>query len=543
MRVGSLAHADWLVPVAWIVASSVAAVALSRWHARRRRRRLIGDGTTRPTPRQLVSDAALLIALTALGAALLGPRIGERLVVSSAAGVDLVVLVDVSRSMDAQDNPPSRLDRARRGVAEVLDRLEASDRVALAAFAGRGVLLTPLTPDRQALLDWVDALDSQWIQPASSDLAAGIDAAVTAFELGSERPRVIFVVSDGEDPRRADELGVGAALGVEARVVALALGSERGAAVPDRGVPLRDAFGRLVVSRRHAERLARLSRATGGAQFAADEWGSIDFAAAVREIRRDVGTLPGQRFERRVLAIRVAPFAVLALALLLLEGLPRSRLRSPGRVAIGLVGLLALLGFASPEIERPDDPGVANTTRALEGLLRRQPNDPLLLLELGRARLGAGQHAGAARAFLAAAIYAADPATVARAHYSRGVAELERSQLGMARDAFFEALAFDPSDRRARFNLEWTLLALATRPPESPQPGRDPAGPEPPEAAREPRPPAARESQAQQTRPARLDAAARARSLNRIVDHVGASLRAAARGGPSERRRSSGPAW
>jgi Ca-activated chloride channel family protein len=553
MSVAQLAHADWLFNICWIVAVSAGAVTLSRWHARRRLERLIGDEMPLPPARQRVSDAALLVALIAVGTALLGPRIGERRVGVASSGVDVVVLIDVSRSMDARDNPPSRLDCARRAVAEVFDRLESSDRVALAAFAGRGVLLAPLTPDREALLEWVNALDSQLIAPSSTDLAAGVAAATEAFELGSERPRVIFLVSDGESSRRTAEVGVGAALEVEARVVALAVGSEIGAGVPDRGAPLRDAVGQLVVSRRQSESLARLSATSGGTLFEADEWGSIDFAAAVRTIRRDAGELPGQQVHRKVRAIRVAPFAALAFTLLLLEGLPRKPRRFGAPAATALLGLLALLAATPAETEEPfGDTTPPTTAEALESLLRHSPRDPILLLELGRSRLAAGQREGAARAFLAAALYARDPLTAARAHYSRGVAELERTELERARNAFFDALAFDPSDSRARFNLEWVLLSLSLRPPDAPLPTtrseRDEAEPdehnepEPTDERALPVPKEVRE-QPQQQRRASLDAAARARSLERVEDDIDRSLRAAARSESPGRRRSSGPSW
>ena len=195
MTIERLAHPEWLVPVLWILALTGLALSWARLRARRMRRLLLGEGFHWPR-RRFESDAALLIALAAIAAGLLGPRIGERTQRFTSSGVDVVFAIDVSRSMGARDLPPSRLDRARRGVAELIARLRPADRAALVAFAGRGVLLSPLTPDRGALLEMIAGLDTELIAPPSSNLGSGLRAALEAFEPGGERPAVVFMLSD-----------------------------------------------------------------------------------------------------------------------------------------------------------------------------------------------------------------------------------------------------------------------------------------------------------------------------------------------------------
>jgi tetratricopeptide (TPR) repeat protein len=97
--------------------------------------------------------------------------------------------------------------------------------------------------------------------------------------------------------------------------------------------------------------------------------------------------------------------------------------------------------------------------------VQERPGDPRLLIELGLARLERGRHPAAERALLAAALSAREPSLAALAYYDLGVAALEQGHLEAARNAFFDALALDPSDRQARFNLELTLIALAKRAP------------------------------------------------------------------------------
>jgi Mg-chelatase subunit ChlD len=282
-----LAHPEWWTPALLLLLGAAAALAGARLLARSRRRRLGPLGSPAPAGLPLASDVALLVALACVVTALLGPRLGEKLVRVPASSVDLVLLLDVSRSMDARDVPRRRLARAQHAAEQLLARLAPGDRAALAAFAGRGVLLTPLTPDLAALALLLGALDSGLLEPPSSNLGEGVRAALAAFEAGSERPRVLFVLSDGEDPEQRTETGVADAVRAEVRVLSAALGTEAGAAVPNRGAALRDENGALVISRRRAERLARLAAATGGEAYRGDAWGGFDFDAAAAAIRRD----------------------------------------------------------------------------------------------------------------------------------------------------------------------------------------------------------------------------------------------------------------
>jgi Ca-activated chloride channel family protein len=527
-----LAHPEWGTPALLLLLGAAAALALARLLARSRRRRL---GRPAPAGLPLASDVALLVALACVVTALLGPRLGEKIVRVPASGVDLVLLLDVSRSMDARDVPPTRLARAQRAAEELLERLAPGDRAALAAFAGRGVLLTPLTPDRAALVELLGALDSELLDPPSSNLGEGVRAALAAFEAGSERPRVLFVLSDGEDPEQRTEIGVAEALRAEVRVLSAALGTETGAALPNRGAALRDESGALVISRRRAERLARLAAASGGEAYRGDAWGAFDFDAAAAAIRRDTGVAPGQPVERRVRAVQVLPLAALAFALLAAEAaLPLLRYRRRALPAAALAAACALLAGVSG-VERGD------LLSDLETRVRERPGDPRLLIELGLARLARGRHPAAERALLAAALSAREPSLAALAYYDLGVAALERGDLEAARNAFFDALALDPSDRQARFNLEWTLMALAKRAPpplpEARKPGQE--GEKPRAKRREPEPGPADEEAAAPL----PDEAQRRRWLDRVRDDPTHALRAAAR---AQRRAGSGrgaPAW
>jgi Ca-activated chloride channel family protein len=549
-----VAHPEWTAAVAAALALAAAGLAAARHRARRRARVLLGPGADRIPG--AAGDAALWLGLALAGVALLGPLLGERRVWRSVSGVDVVVLLDVSASMLASDAPPSRLDRARETARRALVALGPGDRAALAAFAGRGVLLTPLTHDHAALVELLPALDPDLLQEGGSRTGAGLRAALEAFEAESARPRVLLLLGDGEDPERS-ELPLAALSRAGVRVVAAAFGSEAGAPVPEGTGWLRDAAGETVISRRAREPLLRLSEATGGELLVADRFGAIDDARAVAALRRDAGSAPGERALRRVPRDWSAALAAAALLVLGLElaapGRPTRRAAALGAPAVVLALASALASNA---------PGALD---ALEARVRARPDDARALLELGLARADAGDPDEAARALFAAAARARDRGLAALACFDLGVVELSRGRLEAARDAFYDALAFDASDREARFNLEWTLRALGAKPPpaagagrdeaappsDAPVPTPDPGGRGPDEADPSPASPAAQpeprphaEGSPAARSPTALAPEAVERWLERVTDDPHRSLRSAAeRAQPDEARSSRAPRW
>jgi Ca-activated chloride channel family protein len=580
--VSNLVHPEWLVPAAALLLGVALALGLARRRARRRLSRLMHEGASAPSA--FTRDAALLLAFAALLAALIGPRFALRERRMPASGVDVALLVDVSRSMEAADTPPSRLARALRAADELLAQLGPGDRVAIAAFAGRGVLLTPLTPDHEAMRELLGGLDTELIQPRGSALAAGVRAALAAFEAGSERPRVLLVLSDGEDSGGGRELPTGEANRAEVRVLAAGFGREEGAMLPDHGASLLDAGGLPVVTRRSMAPLERLAEASGGEVFRADASGTLDTQRVARALHRDAGRAGGF-VVRRERAPLVLPLAALAFALLLLEGLPAPRAPRLGRRAAAAAALCLLT--AGPlaqgreaaaqrgEAERrraPAESGREAAAQRGEAERRRAPAESgreaaaqrgeaerrraparevaLRLQRAGLARLERGDAEGAIRALRAAALATREPALAALAYYHLGVSHLAAGELEEARLAFFDALALDPEDAAARFDLEWTLAALARRPPPPPAQaaGEKPAVKRPQPAPEAPPRSEAEPAPGQKREPAQvpptLSGEERRRLLNRVPDDPSRALRLTARsdlGGATAR--GEGPAW
>ena len=550
-----LVHGDWL-PIAAAVWIAVAgAVVVSLRLARGRRERLLGRRAPASDRR---ADVLLLLAWLLVGVGALGPRIGTETIRVPASGVDVVVLVDVSRSMLARDVAPSRLARARRAADELLGDLGEADRAALAAFSGRGVLLTPLTPDKDALRALLPAVDPTLITPGGSRLARGVDAAIPAFGIADTRPRVLVVLGDGEDPEEHAELGEAALRTARIRVVAAAFGSAAGAAVPAARGTLLDARGRPVVSRARPETLAQLATATDGRLLETDSAGRLDRRALLAAVRRDAPRAGAGFVERRVPILRSDACALAALVLLWIEA-ARLRPRRLRRRAVLAASAATLLGAA--EADAPGDAGE--------------------LLREGVARAERGELAEAERAFFAALSSARDSETAADAYFDLGVAALERRDYEAAKRAFFDALAVRPGDRETQYNLEWTLIAEESeapaggaadpddardegrerpsegreettpdepRPEPATEPGRDEENGErgtdaPAEARSEPRERPDRDGAAGRRNPVELDPEAAERWLQAVEDDPQRSLRTRARADDARGRRSRGPTW
>ena len=535
-----LAHAAWAPALlgAWAVLALLVAAAWLR--ARVRLARL---GAGRPGAggaRDLVLGGALL----ALALALLGPQLGTRRVALPADGIDLVVLIDVSRSMDAADAPPSRLARARGAARAVLRGLAPGDRAALAVFAGRGALLTPLTHDALALVELLPALDTEWMSDRGSRLAAGLEAALGAFDPESPRPRIVLALGDGERGQLVPDSLRDELLLRRVRVVAGAIGSEAGAVLMGPAGPLRDWSGEAVVTRRETRGFERLARASGGALVVSDAFGALDAGALLAAARSGLEPGPGGMLVREVPATWSALPAALAFALLLGEVLAGAGFRVAAGVLLrrGSLAALALLALAANPGER----------EVLEAEVARRPDDARLLIALGVARAEAGDLEEARHALAAAVARARDPEEIALASYDLGVALLGLGDFAGARDAFFDALAHAPDDRDAKFDLEWALRAQEREPQAPPadasqQPPREPdasaASDAPAGGERDPTPPSAETGAAEseaEPQPGRLDAEAVERWLESVRDVPPPAWRHAGETGPAAR---SGPQW
>ncbi|MBW2312442.1 MAG: VWA domain-containing protein [Deltaproteobacteria bacterium] len=148
--------------------------------------------------KRFLKGILLIFALSALLFSLAGPRWGSHYQEVSREGVDIMILVDVSRSMMVEDVKPNRLERARREIIDFLKVIQG-DRVGLVAFSGAAFVQCPLTLDYAALQMFLTALQPGLIPVPGTDMGAALEAGLSAFDFKTGTDKVILLITDGED--------------------------------------------------------------------------------------------------------------------------------------------------------------------------------------------------------------------------------------------------------------------------------------------------------------------------------------------------------
>ncbi len=218
-----------------------------------------------------------LLYVGLLGAALLGPAYGLTKHAVRTAGKDVWLLVDLSRSMDAPDVAPSRLQKVKAELAALVRRFPA-DRLGLVVFSGEAYVQCPLTYDQDALQLFLSTLQTALVPPTGTDLVPPLElvlsrlgppAPETALPQAPPRATVLVLVTDGEDFGDNLEPTVRVLARSATRVFTVGVGTAEGSRIPapaGQGY-LRDARGRDVVTRLVTPPLRRLAEQTSGQYF------------------------------------------------------------------------------------------------------------------------------------------------------------------------------------------------------------------------------------------------------------------------------------
>src|SRR3989442_15237921 len=202
---------------------------------RRRRRALEAFGDLRLLRRlsasaslekRIIKSSLVVVAALFLILALARPQWGGKLETVTRRGVDVIVAVDTSLSMLAEDVKPNRMAQARAAVGSFIDLLRG-DRVGLVAFAGTSYVACPLTLDYTAARMFVDVLDVDLIPIQGTAIADAIQAAVAAFRPGERRYKVLVLITDGED-HEGNVQAAARAAGAEGGVIYAAGGGSPG---------------------------------------------------------------------------------------------------------------------------------------------------------------------------------------------------------------------------------------------------------------------------------------------------------------------------
>lgn len=216
----------------------------------------------------------LLLAVVFLVFAAARPQWGTHAVMLKREGLDIMIILDTSSSMEAEDMKPSRIEKAKQEIRGIVERL-AGDRIGLVLFAGQSFIHCPLTLDYSAFNIFMDVVSTDIIPTPGTAIGNSIETALTAFDQKQRKYKVAILLTDGEDhdtkpleaAEKAREMGV--------RVFTIGIGSVRGEPIPiknRRGDVVgykKDEDGSVVMTRLDELTLQQVADITGGVYYRA----------------------------------------------------------------------------------------------------------------------------------------------------------------------------------------------------------------------------------------------------------------------------------
>jgi len=433
----SFGRADLLL---WLLLVPLAAWLIWRGEKQRRQRLSMvggpsgqGSGVRLSKPFTMAKAGLLVFSLLALVLALAKPRWDFVWTDVKRHGSDIVIAVDVSQSMTAQDVSPSRIERAKHEILDLLPMLKG-DRIGLVAFAGDAFVECPLTEDYGAVRMFVSFLGPDLIPLQGTDLAGAINTSLKALfdgspgGPGSSEGRAIVLITDGEDQEPNAEKAAAKAKEKGVKLYALGIGSPEGAPIPEpNGGFKKDSQGNMVITKPNEAALSKLAASSGGVYARSVAGGGDLERIYLSGIRKQVAQREYQATREKLWFERFQWFVGAALVALALEFLLRDvRL-------LATVLFMTVASFGAPEA-------------------KASPLAELYNQSVDRYRKG--DFAGAARGF-AAAGDSTDQALAERALFNLGNTQVELGKLDEAIKAYENALALDPNDQEAKDNLEY----------------------------------------------------------------------------------------
>ncbi|MBI2420280.1 MAG: VWA domain-containing protein, partial [Ignavibacteriales bacterium] len=178
-----------------------------------------------------IKNALIILAITFVILGFANPQLGTRVEEVKQVGIDVVICLDVSNSMLAEDLKPNRLELAKREIGDMMKRLQG-DRIGLIVFAGDAYVQFPLTSDYSAANLFLNAVDVNSVPRPGTAVASAISLAVKSFDQHSKTQKVVVVITDGEDHEGNITEAISEAKDNNVVVYAIGMGSPQGAPIP-----------------------------------------------------------------------------------------------------------------------------------------------------------------------------------------------------------------------------------------------------------------------------------------------------------------------
>lgn len=464
------------------VPALVAVLAAGAW-LKARRYRTLADAALIPRLADryngalaLLKSALLITGFLFLVAALARPRWGEKLQVYKGRGIDIVIALDASKSMLATDVKPNRLERAKNGVAQLLDNL-STNQVGITEFAGDCYVMCPLTPDVEAAKLFLDVIEPGNVPKPGTNIQRAIEVSCSLFNPGEDSYKALVLITDGDnlegDPMAAAQAA--AAQGV--RIFAVGAGTVEGSTVPDdRGGGTsykKDKDDKIVISRLAERMLLVMAKATDGRYFRSETMNLDHLAAALDQMKKkEIGGGEFVEYEERYQFFLAIAFVLIFCGVLISDRkgnwFPKMNITFPKLKFLHLsFYLLALAFFISPA-----HAGIGSSMRAGNALANKgrydealrkyqealvlEPDNVKIHYNIARALYKAGKYPEAVSEYQLCML-TKDKKLQARTMYNIGNCLFRQQRLDDAIGAYTASLLLDPKDTPAKQNLEFCL--------------------------------------------------------------------------------------
>ncbi|HZE85934.1 MAG TPA: VWA domain-containing protein [Puia sp.] len=399
-------------------------------------------------------------------------------------GVDVMLVLDVSKSMLARDSKPNRLEKAKQLLTRLVDKLE-NDRLGLVVFAGRAYMQMPLTTDHGAAKMYIQDASPDIVPTQGTVIAEALKMANTSFNSKERKYKSIVLISDGED-HDPEALNIAKGLaGNGVMINTVGIGSAEGSPIVDPATNelKKDEKGETVISKLNEPELQQLADATNGRYIRLDNIDDVLITLTQQLDSIEKRSLNDSEFIDYKSYFQW--FLGIALFLLMLEFFiperkkeranrmtptPLLSLQTAGR-ALLLMGLLVMGASLSSQAQKADalirsgnryykKKQIDQSQKEYEEAVRQAPDDPAANYNLGNAQFRKNSFDEASKSYDASISHAPDNPSREKGFYNKGVAMIKQKKLLESIDSWKKALKLDASDQDARENLQKALMEL-----------------------------------------------------------------------------------
>ena len=455
-------------------------IAILRWVLERKqlkRLKLFGDPTLL---RHLMPDVSkmrpvvkfwmLLAAMALIIVMMARPQMGTRISHEKRTGIESIIAMDISNSMLAEDVTPSRLDRTKMMVENLVDNF-TDDKIGLIVFAGDAFVQLPITSDYVSANMFLSEIEPSLIATQGTDIATAINMAANSFTQQQGVGKAIIVITDGEDHEGGALEAAKAAKKKGMRVYVLGVGSDKGAPIPlGNGDYMKDRTGNTVMTKLNEEMCRQIAEAGGGAYIHVD-----NNTNAQRQLDNELAKLSKKEMQSTIYSDydeQFQAFGIIAIILLILEicileskNPIARRLNIFGRKQRTTTLIVALL-VASASFAQNDRRYITQGNKlfrsgqfdkaevAYRKAIEKNPRNPQAHYNLGNSLMAQKKDSAAVQSFQKSTELETSKIRKAMAFHNMGVVCQQHKMYGEAIEAYKNSLRLNPKDDATRYNLE-----------------------------------------------------------------------------------------